>query len=200
MAGHGKVYKLREVSVKTVTVSLKSVSAYSASAAIDMSQKLDKESHDAFENRVWNQRLNVMPDGVGCIPAMAFTKGLVAISKLLQETIKGKKGQTWTKHFTGGVLVTEPLVLPVTRATVIGEKVFVPSDGKSGGGSRVWKTFPVVPKWSGDVTAYIINDTITPDVFEKYFREMGNLVGVGRFRPERGGFYGRFAVESFKWK
>jgi hypothetical protein len=26
------------------------------------------------------------------------------------------------------------------------------------------------------------------------------LVGIGRFRPAVGGFYGRFAVENIEWK
>jgi hypothetical protein len=34
-------------------------------------------------------------------------------------------------------------------------------------------------------------------VLEHFLRVAGALIGIGRFRPENGGFYGRFTVESF---
>ena len=40
---------------------------------------------------------------------------------------------------------------------------------------------------------------ITKEVFEEAVRYAGTAVGVGRFRPERGGFFGRYAVDKFEW-
>lgn len=80
-----------------------------------------------------------------------------------------------------------------------GEVFFVPSDGKAGGGSRVKKKFPVIREWSGEVTFYILDDTITEDVFEAHLKEAGNFIGIGRFRPENGGFYGRYSIDKIVW-
>ena len=33
-------------------------------------------------------------------------------------------------------------------------------------------------------------------VFEHVLNQMGNIIGVGRFRPRNNGYYGRFVVES----
>jgi len=45
----------------------------------------------------------------------------------------------------------------------------------------------------------IVNDTITEDVFTQHIQEAGKFVGIGQFRPENGGYFGRFTVESVKW-
>jgi hypothetical protein len=49
------------------------------------------------------------------------------------------------------------------------------------------------------VTWYILDDIINEKVFTQVLRSCGLLVGIGRFRPEKRGFYGRFRVDSVKW-
>ena len=49
------------------------------------------------------------------------------------------------------------------------------------------------------VPFHVLADEITPDVFEEHLKQAGAFVGIGRFRPERGGFYGRFAIKNIKW-
>jgi hypothetical protein len=63
----------------------------------------------------------------------------------------------------------------------------------------VLRTFPVVPQWSGTLEVTVLDDTIDKETFEKTIREAGLFIGVGRFRPRNGGFYGRFIVESVTW-
>ena len=46
----------------TATVTLKSISAYSQSAAIQ-SAKNPNEAHDEFDLRVWRERMHVSDDG-----------------------------------------------------------------------------------------------------------------------------------------
>jgi hypothetical protein len=37
-------------------------------------------------------------------------------------------------------------------------------------------------------------------VFAEHLREAGNFIGVGRFRPEKGGYYGRYKVNGIEWR
>ena len=181
------------------TARLVSLSHYSASKFYEVPHE-EKEAHDDYEKRTWRERCNYDLDTRKVfIPAMAFKKSLDAAASFLSEKIKGKRNATYTKHFKAGVLVTESLVLPITMNKVDGEWLFVPSDGKAGGGSRVKKCFPYVKSWSGEVTYHILDSTITQPVFQHTLVEAGNFIGVGRFRPERGGFYGRYPVESLTW-
>jgi hypothetical protein len=149
--------------------------------------------------RTWRERLSVTDDGHVFIPPMAFKKSLETAARFLSMGIKGRGKATYTKHFKAGVLVTDGLILPDVKDEVPGEVFFVPSDGRAGGGKRVKRKFPVIREWSGDVTYYILDETITPDVFAAHLKEAGNFIGIGRFRPENGGFYGRYAVDGIAW-
>lgn len=184
--------------MRTAIATLKSISPYSQSKA-HFTEKQDKEGHDDYEKRTWRERMHVNEGGHVFIPPMCFKNGIAEVAKFLSVNIPGKGKATYTKHFEAGILVTEPLVLPAKKDDVDGEWYFVPSDGRRGGGKRVLKCFPVIPEWSGDVKFYVLDDTITPPVFEHHLKEMGQFIGIGRFRPRNNGFYGRFAVEKVKW-
>lgn len=120
-------------------------------------------------------------------------------AKFLSAQIPGKGKATYTKHFEAGVLVMDGLVLPDKRDDVKGEWLFVPSDGRPGGGSRVAKCFGVIPSWKGEVTFHVLDETITEPVFRHHLEEAGRFIGIGRFRPRNRGFYGRFKVVKLKW-
>jgi hypothetical protein len=184
--------------MKVAVATLRSIAPYSQSRYHD-TPKLDKERPDDYEMRTWAERLSVTSDGNVFIPPMAFKKSLETASRFLGMQIKGRGKSTYTKHFKAGVLVTDGLVLPIKKQDVPGEVYFVPSDGKPGGGSRVKRKFPVIQQWSGEVSFYILDDTITEDVFEAHLKEAGNFIGIGRFRPENGGFYGRYGVDRVLW-
>jgi hypothetical protein len=46
----------------------------------------------------------------------------------------------------------------------------------------------------------IMDDTITKEVFEEVFYAAGSGIGIGRFRPEKGGTNGRFRAVKFDWQ
>jgi hypothetical protein len=185
--------------MRTAIININGVSPYSASKVFENRVKNAGESFEDHENRCWRERLNVDSQGVGIIPPMAFAWALQVAAKRYAGKIVGKGNATWTKHFESGLLVVDALPLGVTRADVQGEWLFVPSDGVRGSGKRVMKCFPIVHKWGGDVTVHVLDDEITPAIFAKVADVAFKLVGVGRFRPERCGFYGRAEVKSLKW-
>lgn len=185
--------------MKIAIAQLKSIAPYSQSRYHD-TPKLDKERPDDYEMRTWRERLSTTPDGHVFIPPMAFKKSLETAARFLGMQIKGRGKSTYTKHFKAGVLVTEGLVLDLKKDDVPGEVYFVPSDGKAGSGSRVKRKFPVIQDWAGEVQFFVLDETITEDIFATHLKEAGNFIGIGRFRPENGGFYGRFGVTSIHWQ
>lgn len=185
--------------MKTVQVKLTSISPYSQSRYHD-SPKLDKERPDAQEARVWREKMHVTEDGHVFIPSMSFKNALSEAAKYLSIQIPGKGKSTFTKHFEGGVMVVDHLVLDVKKEDVLPEWLFVPSDGRRGSGKRVKKCFPLIPKWSGVVTFAILDETITEEVFKYHLEQAGNFIGLGRFRPRNNGYYGRFKVDSINWQ
>lgn len=190
----------KETCMRTATVTIEGVSPYSSSRVIPEDVvKHPGEDDAAFEQRKWRLRLNVDESGHGIIPPMAFAKAIQKAAYDYAGKVKGKGNTQWYKYFAQGILVIDPLPLGETRETVKGETLFVPSTGAKGAGSRVWRTFPIIHKWGGQVTVHVVDDQITPDVFEKTIRAAFKFVGIGRFRPEKGGFYGRAEVRSITW-
>lgn len=184
--------------MRIAVATLESLSPWSPSKKIQ-SVRGDKESGIEFENRVWKERCHVDSKGELFIPPMQFKKALEGAGAALRMRIPGKGQQEYGKKFKAGILVTDPLMLGIMLEEVESEWLFLhPSPGTSRG-TRVDKCMPLIREWSGDVTYYILDDIISESAFEKHLIESGNFVGVGRFRPAVGGFYGRYKVIQIRW-
>lgn len=184
--------------MRTATAHLRSLTPYSQSKHITEPKK-DKESAEDHEKRCWRHRIHQDAEGNVFIPQMSLKFSLATAAKYLRIRIPGKDRSEYTKHFESGVLCIEHLTLPFKAEDVDGEWLFLNANGKRGSGSRVWRCMPRITNWEGQVTYTIIDDIIPNEVFERVLNESGNFIGIGRFRPENGGFYGRFEVADVQW-
>jgi hypothetical protein len=187
--------------MKIARAHLESVTPYSQSRNIDRLEHPEKpkEGKDDYEQRTCRLRMHVTKGGCVEIPSTAFTGTVKSAARRLQIQVPGKGKTQFTKYFEAGIDVAENLVLSVKASDVPMERLYVPSDGKPGGGKRVYRNFPRIDKWGGVVTFYVLDDIITEPVFTQVLRSAGLLVGIGRFRPENRGFYGRFKVTRVEW-
>jgi hypothetical protein len=158
-----------------------------------------KELPGDYEARTWRERCHVDKDGFIFIPPMSLTNSLKEAAKYLSLPIPGKARQTFTKHFESGVLVQDCITLPIKSADVQGEWLFVPSDGRRGGTTRVEKCFPLIHEWKGKAIYYVLDDIITEDAFKQVLEVAGSLIGIGRFRPRNCGYYGRYKCVGMTW-
>jgi hypothetical protein len=76
--------------------------------------------------------------------------------------------------------------------------MYVPTDGCHGGGKRVWKTFPVLPKWEGAIEIIVMDEQVTHEVLLNTLQTEGMFIGIGGRRPANRGDFGRFTVVSLK--
>lgn len=187
--------------MKIALVKLESNSPYSQSKHYDKEDvpKLEKELDDAYERRTWANRMHVTDDGRVFIPGMSFANSLKESAKRLSIKVKGQRNKTYTKSFEAGVMVPGDMVLSTLAKDVKPEKLFVPSDGQPGGGKRVKKYFPLITSWSGEIAFHVFDDLITDDIFITVLENAGLLVGIGRFRPQNRGYYGRFVIKDVQW-
>ena len=183
--------------MKAYKAHLRSDSPYSQSRHYVV-DKLEKESCADYEQRTWRSRMHVDANGDVFIPPTAFKNCLSEAAKFLSMQVPGKGKSTYTKHVEAGIMVTEPTPLQVRAADVPGEELFVPASGRRGDGNRVSKVFPLIASWEGDVTFYVLDETVTRDVLAQHLSEAGKLIGIGRFRPRKNGYYGRFSVSSLE--
>ena len=184
--------------MREVIAELQSISPYSQGKHYDV-PKLAKERPDDYERRTWRERMHTSAEGFVFIPPLAFKNCLSSIAKYLGMQIPGKGKATYTKHFESGVLVLEAMQLPIKASAVAGEWVPVPSNGVRGYGKRVLKCFPLIPEWHGKVRFHVLDDTVTETVFAEHLAQSGQFIGIGRFRPQSNGYYGRFVVKSLEW-
>lgn len=192
--------------MKLCIASLESIAPYSQSKAI-MGGKRDDESHDDFERRAWPERIHADKDGNVFIPPMAFKKAIDAAAVYMKMKIPGQGQATYSKKFASGILVMDPLVLPITKEQVPGEWLHLDANGKKmgqGSSGRVHRCMPRIDSWAGDLHIHVIDEIVLNTfkgkrtVLEEVLNTAGALIGIGRFRPAVGGFYGRFVVKSFE--
>lgn len=184
--------------MKTAICTLKSLSPYNQSRQ-HFSDKLDKETHDAYEKRTWADKGHYDDRGIAFIPPMALKSAITAAAAMLDMKIPGKGNSKYNKHFVAGIMVTDPLPLGVKKADVKPQWISCDPQGRKGG-MGVLRAFPHYDSWAGKITVYILDDTIPKDIFEKVMREAGNFVGIGQFRPQKGGYFGRFEVSKIEWE
>jgi hypothetical protein len=186
--------------MRTAIARLRGVSPMSQSRMHD-APRLEKEGHDDYERRTWREKLHYDKDGTIYIPPMGLKMALSEAAKMTGRQIPGRGKSTYTKHFEAGVLCMQPVPLGFRRDEVEGEWINANADGVRGSGKRVKRCFPKIPEgWTGEAEFVILDETVTPPVFEEHLREAGSFVGIGRFRPRQGGFYGRFVLEKLTWK
>jgi hypothetical protein len=191
--------------MNTATIQISGTSPYSQSKYIDPEAHPanGKETKDAFEKRTWRHRVHRGKGDVSYIPPMAMKKSLTAAAPYLGK-IPGQGNATYTKRFRSGLLIVDeiPLLHPNGERVKFddweGEWLFLDANGKPGG-TRVKRCMPCVRDWSATVRIYVADEVIDEDVLRRVLVDAGRLVGVGRFRPENGGFYGRFEVDSIEW-
>jgi hypothetical protein len=188
------------MAIHKATVTLESISPYSQSKYHQTAMN-DGELHDAYEERTWRNKMSVGEGGNVIIQPMAFKRCLEAAAKYLSMRIQGQGKKTYTAKLTAGVMVVEPMDTGVPAEDMEGEWFHVPSDGgRSAKSGRVLKCFPMIPHWTGVVEFIILDPIITEDVMRTHIECMGQFVGVGRFRPQNGGYYGRFKITDMQWE
>lgn len=187
--------------MKTCIVQLESTSPYSPSRAHEAPRANAKEAHDDYDERTWREHAHYDPKTRRVyIPATAFKQALQSASKYVGARIKGKGMKTWAEKFRSGIIVENNLTLRQSIDEIPSERVHCHANGVRGSGKRVYRRFPVVPEWSGEVTFIILDDEITEEVFVSTLKQAGVFIGMGRWRAENGGQNGRFSVVGYAWE
>ena len=187
--------------MKVCLVTIKSATPYSQSKAfdIDLFPKKEKEDAAGYDKRMWREKATYDDKGIVSIPAMALKMSVDEAVKRLNIGIPGRGKSTYTKFFTAGQICEADVPLGIHKDDLDFIDIWANADGVRGSGKRVRRRFPIIKEYEATARFAILDDIIPPDVFEKAVTEAGRLVGIGRFRPEKGGFLGRFHVTGIAW-
>ena len=188
---------------RIASFNIEGVSAVSFSRYHEAPKLSNKEDKGEYEQRTWREKAHYdEKTGEVYISPMAFKKAIAEAAKRLSISIPGKGKQKYTKNIVSGIIASDNVYIGVRKDDLQSETFHCDAQGdKAGKGKRVKRTFPIVPPgWKGTVVLYLIDDEIPEDVIERPMAEAGTLAGGGRFRPENGGFLGRFAVKGVSWQ
>jgi len=163
----------------------------------------DRESHEDYDIRTWRNKCTTNKEGQVCIPAMAFKQAMDTAAYKLGIKVPGRRAATYKSFFTSGFICDADV--PISNGKALTPKdagctlISANADGVRGSGKRVSRRFPEFPKYHAVAEFTILDNVITPEVFEQHLRAAGIVVGIGRFRPEKGGTNGRFRVSKVEW-
>lgn len=181
--------------MRVATIEVTGLTPYSQSKPAK-SERKPEEEWMAFEERVWRERIHVDKEGHVFIPAVGIVNGMATAASYLGKGGELKKigSSTWAENFRCGLAVAEGPIIDKTVKDAEGEWIYANSDGKRGSGKRVWRCYPIFHSWESTFTIHILDDSIPEDVFRKVVEAFGLFNGVGRYRPQNGGYLGRFQV------
>lgn len=189
-----------KASIATVTIT--GIAPLSQSHQHD-EPELEGESKGDYDKRTWRHKLNVSTrDGkpTVVIPAHGIQQAIAAAAKYSKRQIPGQGKATWTAKFTAGISILEDPSLDIDPETVPSVTISANADGVRGSGKRVPRRFPVMNEWETTFDVWILDPIITEEIFREMLEIAGMFIGLGRFRPEKGGTNGRFKITKLAWQ
>jgi len=163
--------------------------------------KLEGERLDDYDARTWRDKLNLNYAGTHVvIPAHGFQQAVAAAAKYSKRQIPGQGKATWTAKFTAGLMLLADPEIDTPLDKVFQVAISANADGVRGSGKRVVRRFPMIPMgWTSTFEIHILDPIITQPVMAEMLEIAGMFIGLGRFRPEKGGTNGRFRVQELTW-
>lgn len=162
---------------------------------------LEGESRDDYDIRTWRSKLNVSKKtNTVIIPQHGLHQAIIAACKYTGKQIPGQGKKTWTAKFTTGLAFIDEINTGIDPADAEMIQISANSDGVRGSGKRVPRRFPIMYEWEATMNVYILDPIITEDIFREMLEIAGMFIGVGRFRPEKGGGNGRFVLKEISWE
>jgi hypothetical protein len=195
---------------RTATAHLKSVTPYSQSRhyseeecpkSVGPAGQETKLDNEAYDLRYWTHHAHIDErTGRVYIPGVQIKHALVAASSYnpIKDASRGGSAKMGIK-FRAGVSVQGNILLPLTEKDLVRERIYAHATPSKPNSGRVWRSYPVIPEWEGDLEFLIYDPTIQAADFEKTLQTAGMFIGIGRWRPVNNGDYGRFVVTRIKW-
>ena len=139
-----------------------------------------------------DKALYKLPNGKIYVPSTQVHGSLMEAGKQMKVVGKGKA--TYSKLF-GAFVIIDPDVLIMANQEWETDKraVVVPSTK-----GRVMRYRPKFMEWGLKFNILITDDEIHESVVKEGLERAGNYCGIGDFRPQKKGSFGRFQVVSFK--
>lgn len=165
----------------------------------------DEETPDQFDDRAVLTRVRLDNEGHPAISSEGIKRAILIAGTRLNMKVPGGAGgkATFKARLQAGILLTGdsfPVFRNGKRITLQDltiEMLDVPSDGKKGGTSRVFRRFPkLLGSWEAQCEFIITDEALTEDVLFRHIRAAGLYDGIGTYRVGTGYSHGLFELYS----
>lgn len=130
------------------------------------------------------------PEGEIYVPNTQLHMCLVEAGK--EQRIPGGGKKTYSKLY-GAFLIIDPFSIPMLNQNYeIDERPVVVQR------ARVIRYRPIFKEWGLKFVITVMEDNIPEEALKEGLDRAGSYVGIGDFRPQKKGPFGRFIVTSFK--
>lgn len=149
-----------------------------------------KQYNDAEEAAL---RVYLDPEGNFCHPTEAFIKSMV-------RAVTGRKFGKFaaTSVLKGSVFIAEPYSVLEDESGQLAKTYGIDKRPVVIGKARVPRVRPCWNKWRMRVPLEIDVAIVSPQQVEDSLALAGRIVGIGDYRPEKGGGFGRFTAKVLK--
>jgi len=179
--------------MKTIEISIKSVSPLLQHRFPEESQgtKTRRKSATSDDKEV-ETSLYRLPDGTIYQPSTHVLGAIRAAAARFQ--IKGRNKATYKNIVSGGAVVIEPDAIPhvFQKWEIDSRPVVVPATK-----GRIIRKRPCLREWALSFKLFLDEEELPVEVLKEIFDVAGRSVGIGDFRPSKGGPFGRFYVSRF---
>ena len=125
------------------------------------------------------------------IPAVYFWRALIDAGKRLQ--VRGQKKATYSK-IVGSCVEINPAAIMIKGSY----KPYRTSAVNPMTKGRMMVTRPMFEKWSCTFEISVAGDEISAETMNTLVINAGQTTGIGDWRPEKKGMYGKFIVTKFQ--
>ena len=153
-------------------------------------RKKTDDDHEAIARSEWRMGLYYNEQSGVYLPTMNIRASLIAGAKFNKLGMAVKRSTILTES-------ESPLQYDGPRDPdgLFDDGRFVNCMAVGVGKARLMRTRPIFPEWKLDFELVYVEDQIERDQLLQAFENAGKLIGLGDFRPECGGSFGRYKVE-----
>jgi hypothetical protein len=131
-------------------------------------------------------------DGKLYQPAVMIHRAMIRAASSYKMPGGGRKAIT---PLIAGAIAFEPEAIPhLNQNWVVDSRTVVVPATKG----RINRHRPRLDKWELRFEMKLMDDRLQPGMVQRILEDAGRLVGIGDYRPEKTGPYGRFRVAEFK--
>lgn len=158
----------------------------------DQGTKTRKKSASSDDSMV-EASLYRLPDGTIYQPSTHILGCLKAAGARFQ--IVGRRKSTFKNVIGGGAVIIEPDAIPhIFQRWQVDVRAVVNPSTKG----RVLRKRPVFKEWGLSFRMLVDEEEMPVETLKEIFDLAGRSIGIGDYRPQRGGPFGRFMIIRFE--